>query len=72
MCIGFKFYTQVYNHKMCQVGFRVKSTNYFWSYGPFSTLKNSFRSTTSKRLVNWIHILYNKHIIVKYVKFDLG
>ena len=37
LCIGFIFYTQVYNHKIGQVRFRVKSANYYESYGPFLT-----------------------------------
>ena len=36
-CIGFIFYTQVYNHKIWSVRFRVKSANYYENYGPFST-----------------------------------
>ena len=34
-CIGFIFYTQVYNHTIGQVRFRVKSVNYYESNGPF-------------------------------------
>ena len=41
-----------------QVPLRVKSTNYYGSYGPFSTLKNGFVGYLLKRLVYWIHILY--------------
>ena len=36
-CVGFIYYTQVYNHKIYVVRFRVKSPNYYGSYGPFST-----------------------------------
>ena len=63
--IGFKFYTQVYNYKG-QVRFRVKSTNYFWSYGPFSTLKNGFRSITFEKITELDSYFIYKHIIIKY------
>ena len=36
--------------KCSQVRFRVKSTNYFGSYGPFSILKNGFHSITFERI----------------------
>ena len=63
MCIGFKFYTQVYNQNVCQVGFRVKSTNYIWSYGPVSTLKNGFRSITFEKINELDSYFIHKHII---------
>ena len=60
LCIGFVFYTQLYNHKYGQVRFRVISTNYFWSYGPFSTLKNDFRSITFEKISEFGFIFYTQ------------
>ena len=49
-----------------QVRFRVKSTNYFWSYGPLSPLKNGFRSITFERISELDSYFIHKHIIIKY------
>ena len=49
-----------------QVGFWVKSTNYFWSYGLFSTLKNGFRSITFEKISELVSYFIRKHIIIKY------
>ena len=45
--------------------FRVKSTNYFWSYGPFSPLKNGFRSITFEKISELASYFIHKHIIIK-------
>ena len=37
-------HTQVYNHKIEVVRFRVKSTHYYESYGPFSPSESVFLS----------------------------
>ena len=49
-----------------QVRYRVKSTNYIWSYGPFSTLKNGFRSITFEKISEFDSYFIHKHIIRKY------
>ena len=49
-----------------QVGFRVKFINYFWSYGPFSTLKSGFRSITFEKISELDSYFIHKHIIIKY------
>ena len=51
---------------MYVVGFRVKSTHYFWSYGPFSTLKNGFRSITFEKISELDSHFTHKHIIIRY------
>ena len=43
-----------------------KSTNYVWSYGPFSALKNGFRSITFEKISELDSYLVHKHIIIKY------
>ena len=48
---------------LTSVRFRVKSTNYFWSYGPFSTLKNGFRSITFEKICELDSYFIHKHII---------
>ena len=49
-----------------QVRFRVKSIYYFGSYGPFSTLKNGFRSITFEKISILDSYFIHKRIIVKY------
>ena len=39
---------------------------YFWSYGPFSTLKNGFRSITFEKISVLDSYIIHKHIIIKY------
>ena len=47
------------------MSFRVKSTNYFLSYGPLSVLKNGFRSISFEKISvldsNFIH----RYIVIK-------
>ena len=50
------------NHKV----FRVESTYYFGSNGPFSTLINGFRSITFEKISILDSYFINKHIIIKY------
>ena len=51
----------------CRSGlFRVKATNYFGSYGPFSTLKNGFRSITFEKISELDSYFIHKHVIIKY------
>ena len=52
--------------KCRSIRFRVKSTNYFGSYGPFSTLKNSFRSITFEKISVLDSYFIHEHIIIKY------
>ena len=51
---------------MYVVGFRVKSIYYFWSYGPFSTLKKGFRSITFEKIIELDSYFIHKHIVTKY------
>ena len=51
-------YTGIESEIVGQVRLRVKSINYFGSYGPFSTLKNGFRAISFERIGYWIEILY--------------
>ena len=39
---------------------------YFGSYGPFSTLKNGFRSITFEKISVLDSYFIHKHIIIKY------
>ena len=39
---------------------------YFGSYGPFSTLKNGFRSITFEKIGVLDSYFIHKHIIIKY------
>ena len=62
----------IYRHIIKNVGqvrFKVKFTNYFGSYGPFSTLKNSFRLISFKHLCIGFMFntqVYNHKIEVKF------
>ena len=49
-----------------QVRFRVKSTNYFVSYGPFSALKDGFHSITFEKISVLDSYFIHEYIIIKY------
>ena len=52
----------------CRSGsIRLKSTNYFGSYGSFSTLKNGFLSIPFEKISEWDSYFIHKHIIIKYM-----
>ena len=38
----------------------------FWSYGPFSTLRNGFRSITFEKISELDSYFIHKHIIINY------
>ena len=54
---------------MFVIGFRVKSTDYFWSYGPFSALKNGFRSITFEKISELDSYFIHKHKEGEFNKF---
>ena len=53
------------------VQFRVKSTNYYGSYGPFSTLKNGFHSIPFEKISVLDSFFGHRYLIIKH-KLDLG
>ena len=64
--MGFKFLQRYIIINVGQVRFRVKSTNYFGSYGPFSRLKNGFRFITFEKISILDSYFIHEHIIIKY------
>ena len=50
----------------CKILFRVKSTNYYGSYGPFPTLKNGFRSISFEKISILDSYFIHGYINIKY------
>ena len=57
---------------MGQIRFRVKNTNNYGSYGPFSTLKNGFRSMSFEKISVLDSYFIRRYIIIKFRSFNLG
>ena len=57
----------IHRYNVGQFRLRVKSTNYYWSYGPFSTLKNGFRSISFEKICALDSYFINGYVIIKYI-----